>query len=83
LTYDDIARVILRSHARRRRLLHVPVPVVRSSLNAVQAVMGAAAPVTWDEAELMEAPMTSASGTADAQSLGVSPHPMREVLGAR
>jgi NADH dehydrogenase len=83
LTYDDVARTVLRSLGRRRRLVHVPLPVVRSSLNAVQAVMGAAAPATWDEVELMEARMTTSRGTADAQALGVSPLPMREVLGAR
>ena len=83
LTYDDVARVILRSLRRRRRLLHVPLPLVRPTLKGVQAVMGAAAPVTWDEVELMEAPMTSATGVGDAQALGVSPLPMREVLGAR
>jgi uncharacterized protein YbjT (DUF2867 family) len=83
LTYDDVARVVLRSLGRRRRLLHVPLPLVRSSLKAVQAVMGAASPATWDEVELMEAPMTSATGIADAQALGISPLPMREVLGAR
>jgi uncharacterized protein YbjT (DUF2867 family) len=83
LTYDDVARVVLRSLGRRRRLLHVPLPLVHTTLKAVQAVMGAAAPATWDEVELMEAPMTSATGIADAQTLGVSPLPMREVLGAR
>lgn len=83
LTYDDVARVLLRSLGRRRRLLHVPLPLVRTTLKGVQAVMGAAAPATWDEVELMEAPMTSATGIADAQALGVSPLPMREVLGAR
>ena len=30
----------------------------------------------------MEASMTSSAGTADANALGVSPLPMREVLGA-
>jgi uncharacterized protein YbjT (DUF2867 family) len=83
LTYDDVARVVLRSLGRRRRLLHVPLPLVHTTLKAVQAVTGAAAPATWDEVELMEAPMTSATGIADAQTLGVSPLPMREVLGAR
>src|SRR5215217_7114722 len=39
LTYDDVARVILRSLGRRRRLLHVPLAVVRPSLKGVQAVM--------------------------------------------
>jgi NADH dehydrogenase len=83
LTYDDVARAVLRSHGRRRRLVHVPLPIVRTTLDAVQAAMGMAAPVTWDEVELMEAPMTSPRGTADAESLGVSPLPMREVLGGR
>ena len=83
LTYDDVARTVLRSLGRRRRLLHVPLPLVRTSLRAVQGVMGTASPATWDEVELMEAPMTSATGIADAQALGVSPLPMREVLGAR
>jgi len=83
LTYDDVARVLLRSLGRRRRLLHVPLPLGRAALKSVQAVMGAASPATWDEVELMEAPMTSATGIADAQTLGVSPLPMREVLGAR
>ena len=83
LTYDDVARMVLRSLDRRRRLLHVPLPLVHSGLRAVQAAMGAASPVTWDEVQLMEAAMTSATGTADAESLGVKPLPMREVLGAR
>jgi NADH dehydrogenase len=83
LTYDQVARTVLRALGRRRRLLHVPLPVVKPTLKTVQAVMGAAAPVTWDEVELMEARMTTDQGTADAQKLGVSPLPMREVLGAR
>jgi hypothetical protein len=36
---------------------------------------------TWDEAELMEEPMTSPRGTADAESLGVRPLAMPAVLG--
>jgi hypothetical protein len=43
--------------------------------------MGPAAFATWDEAELMEIPMVSRHGTADAESLGVVPQPMRAVLG--
>jgi hypothetical protein len=35
---------------------------------------------TWDEAELMEEPMVTKRGTADIESLGVSPHPMSAVL---
>jgi len=83
LTYDDVARAVLHSLRRRRRLVHVPLPIVHSSLKAVQAVMGAASPATWDEVELMEARMTTPRGTEDAQALGVNPLPIREVLGVR
>jgi hypothetical protein len=38
---------------------------------------------TWEEAELMEVPMTSERGTADAERLGVEPRSMAAVLGAR
>jgi hypothetical protein len=35
---------------------------------------------TWEEAELMEVPMTTPRGTADAEELGVEPRRMTEVL---
>jgi NADH dehydrogenase len=81
LTYDDIVELVLRSHGRRRPLVHVPLSVVRASLRAVEALFGQAAFATWEEAELMEVPMTTPTGTADAQCLGVVPKPMRAVLG--
>ena len=37
---------------------------------------------TWEEAELMEEPMTTSRGTADAEALGVNPLRMSAVLGA-
>jgi uncharacterized protein YbjT (DUF2867 family) len=80
LTYDEIARLTLRSLRRSRRLLHVPRPLVRRGLATVEALMGPSAFATWDEAELLEIPMTTERGTADADALGVSPLPMREVL---
>jgi NADH dehydrogenase len=82
LSYDDIARVALRSWGRQRRLLHVPLPVVRAGLRSVEAVSRRMAFATWEEAELMEIPMTSARGSADAESLGVQPLRMSAVLGA-
>jgi NADH dehydrogenase len=82
LSYDDIARVALRAWGRQRRLLHVPLPVVRAGLDALDAVTRHRAFATWEEAELMEIPMTTPRGTADAEELGVSPRAMREVLGA-
>ena len=42
--------------------------------------MKSKAPVTWDEAELLEVSMTSPRGTADALALGVEPRPMADVL---
>jgi uncharacterized protein YbjT (DUF2867 family) len=81
LTYDDIVELVLRSLGRRRPLVHVPLPVVRGSLRAVEALFGQAAFATWEEAELMEVAMTTPSGTADAERLGVVPEPMQEVLG--
>jgi uncharacterized protein YbjT (DUF2867 family) len=81
LTYDDIARVALRAWGRQRRLLHVPLPVVRAGLGAVEAVSRHKAFATWEEAELMEIPMTTPRGSADAESLGVQPLRMSAVLG--
>jgi uncharacterized protein YbjT (DUF2867 family) len=82
LSYDDIARETLRALHRQRRLLHLPLPVVRRILRSVEAVSGQAAFATWQEAELMEVPMVTPRGTADAEELGVTPRAMREVLGA-
>jgi NADH dehydrogenase len=83
LSYDDIVHTYLQVKHRRRRLLHVPLPVVRWGLKAVEEVQGSLAFATWDEAELMEIPMVSERGTADAESLGVHPLPMQYVLATR
>ena len=74
LSYDDIVRTVLRATRRRRRLLHVPLPVVRASLKVLRFA-------TWEEAELMEEPMVTERGTADIEQLGVHPHSMPAVLG--
>ena len=83
LTYDGIVKTALRAFGRRRRLVHVPLPVVRASLAVAGAFAGPSVFATWDEAELMELSMTTPKGTADAESLGVKPLPMGAVLGAR
>jgi uncharacterized protein YbjT (DUF2867 family) len=74
LSYDDIVREVLRAANRRRRLVHVPLPVVRASLKLLRFA-------TWEEVELLEEPMVTERGTADIEQLGVSPHPMPAVLG--
>jgi uncharacterized protein YbjT (DUF2867 family) len=75
LSYDDIVRTFLRAARRRRRLVHVPLPLVRASLRVLRFA-------TWDEAELMEEAMVTERGTADIKELGVTPLPMSAVLGA-
>jgi NADH dehydrogenase len=82
LSYDGIVKVSLRAFGRRRRLVHVPLAVVRRSLGVVSFFAGASAFATWEEAELMEIPMTTPRGTADAEALGVRPRRMPDVLGA-
>lgn len=59
----------------------MPNGVVRRFLNLVELLMGPAAFATWDEAELLEVPLVSRQGSADAERLGVLPKPMRAVLG--
>jgi len=81
LTYEDVVRLALDSWDRPRPLVHVPLPVVRRGLRLVQRLARDAAFATWEEAELMEVPMVSSRGTADAESLGVEPLPLDAVLG--
>jgi uncharacterized protein YbjT (DUF2867 family) len=82
LSYDDIVRVAMRPTGRKRRLVHVPLPLVRSSLRALRRLGGPKVFATWEEAELMEEAMTTARGTADAEALGVRPMAMASVLGS-
>jgi uncharacterized protein YbjT (DUF2867 family) len=81
LTYDQIAHLIARAAGRDRPLVHVPLGVVQLGLAALRRAVGDAVFATWEEAELMEVPMVSDRGTADAEALGVEPRPMGEVLG--
>src|SRR4051812_26248933 len=83
LSYDQIVRTYLEVRQRRRRLVHVPLRLVRWGLKAVEEGQGPTAFATWDEAELMEVPMVSQRGAADAESLGVRPLPMQYVLAKR
>jgi uncharacterized protein YbjT (DUF2867 family) len=80
LSYDEISDLVSRASGRPRPLLHIPLPVVRSGLIALRKVFGEAVFATWEEAELMEVPMISERGTADAEELGVQPRRMADVL---
>ena len=81
LSYNEIVERVLASDGRHRPLVHVPVPLVRAGLRALELLSGPAVFATWEEAELMEVPMTTERGTEDAERLGVEPRPMGAVLG--
>ena len=80
LSYDGIVRAAMEAFGRERPLVHLPLPVVQAGLRALQRLIGASVFATWEEAELMEEPMTTPRGTADAEALGVRPAPMAEAL---
>jgi NADH dehydrogenase len=82
LTYDQMSDLVSRIAGRPRDLVHVPLPLIKASLEALRIVFGQAVFATWEEAELMEVAMTSERGTADAQALGVEPRSMSDVLAA-
>jgi NADH dehydrogenase len=82
LSHEAIVSLALASFGRPRSIVHLPTPLASRALRALEAVMRAKAPANWDEAELLEVPMLTPRGTADAEALGVQPRPMAEVLGA-
>jgi uncharacterized protein YbjT (DUF2867 family) len=82
LSYDGIVERVLEASGRERPLVHVPLPLVRAGLRAAELVVGPSSFATWEEAELMEVPMTTARGTEDPERLGVEPCSMGAVLGA-
>jgi len=81
LSYDGIVEQVMEATDRDRPLVHVPLPAVRAGLRALELVAGSTAFATWEEAELMEVPMTAERGSEDAQRLGVEPRTMADVLG--
>lgn len=80
LSYDDMSDLVSRVAGRRRPLLHLPLPIVRAGLIGLRSAFGEAVFATWEEAELMEVPMTTPRGTADAEELGIAPRRMGDVL---
>jgi NADH dehydrogenase len=83
LSYDDIVERVLEATGRSRPLVHVPIPFVKRGLRALELLVGPSVFATWEEAELMEVPMTARRGTEDAETLGVEPRPMGAVLGTQ
>lgn len=82
LSHEQIVRIATRSFGRPRPIVHLPLPLVHAGLDALERIVGPHVFATWEEAKLMEHPMTTARGTADAEALGVKPLRMGAVLGA-
>jgi NADH dehydrogenase len=80
-TAEALTQVLLRAAGRPRRTVPVPPGLASRGLRVGEALLKSAVPVTWDEAELLTVPMTSRSGAADAEGLGVVPRRVAAVLG--
>jgi uncharacterized protein YbjT (DUF2867 family) len=80
LSYDEMSDLVSRAAGRPRPLVHLPLPLIRAGLISIRSLFGEAVFATWEEAELMEVPMVSERGTADAEALGVEPRRMIDVL---
>lgn len=82
MTYRQVIDAVLRSLDRERPLLPVPTPIVSRTLRLLERAVRTSTPITWDEAELLEANMVARDGCADVEALGGAPQPMSAVLGA-
>jgi uncharacterized protein YbjT (DUF2867 family) len=82
LSAAEAVHTVLRSAGRERPVLKIPTPVASRALRVAEALAKSRTPVTWDEAELLQVPMTTRHGTAHAEALGVVPQRMAVVLGA-
>ena len=80
LTHREVVRLALKAARRRRRVVPVPLGLVRPLLRMHETLAGPTAFATWDEAELLTVPMLTERGTLDAERLGVRPRHMVDVL---
>jgi uncharacterized protein YbjT (DUF2867 family) len=79
VTVRRVTAIILRARGHRRRLVPVPLRLLRPLLRAHEAAAGPAAILTWEEVLSLAVPMTTPRGTAGAEALGVRPASMLEV----
>ncbi|MBK8293784.1 MAG: NAD(P)H-binding protein [Solirubrobacterales bacterium] len=80
LTYSQMSILVGQLAGRPRRLWHVPLPVVHLGLSTLHEIFKEKVFATWQEAELMRVAMTTDRGTADVESLGVTPKRMADIL---
>ncbi len=80
MTYGEVIDTVLRSLDRERPLLPIPTPIVSRALRLLERALHTNTPITWDEAELLEANMVAKGGIKEAQALGVTPESIAAVL---
>ena len=81
MTYNQVIDAVLSSLERESPQMPIPTPMVSRTLRLVERAVHMSTPVTWDEAELLEANMVAKRSCADAEALDVTPQPMSAVLG--
>jgi hypothetical protein len=67
---------------RERPLVHIPTPIVSRVLRLLDPAIGENTPITWDEAELLEANMVARRDSSGVATLGLNAQPLRAVLGS-
>lgn len=77
LTLRELVELV----AGRRALAPLPLPAVKRGLRVYERLAGQTALATWTELQLLAFDALAADGAAGAQALGVTPRPVREVLG--
>ncbi len=82
LSYSEMSALVARLAGRPRPLWHAPLPLVHLGLSTLYRLFGGKVFATWQEAELMTVSMNSPRGSADVESLGISPRRMADILGA-
>jgi NADH dehydrogenase len=80
LTARELLRLRVYALGRRRRAVPVPESVAAAALESAENLLKSNTPMSWDEAELLTASMTTPRGTAGAHALGVRPARMAGVL---
>jgi NADH dehydrogenase len=80
LTQRQFVRLVLAAAGRRRRTVPLPLAGLRAALQAEETLAGPASLITWDDAQMLAVEMLSARGTQDAESLGVRPRRVADVL---
>jgi NADH dehydrogenase len=77
----QIVELILQARGRDRSLLGLPPALVRRPLKFAELLLGPAAPLTWEEAQLLTISAISQRADQDVLALGVTPRRIGSVYG--